>query len=300
MRKIFAVILFFVMIGLYGCGSHESKENAKDPVDQQSEEETGDGTNEGDKEVDEESNEEEEVNEEEISEEPLDLTPPYDGTIFLDPHIVTENDPSTFLELNFIGKEKRIMFDRRVDNWIEEEAFLFQASFSDGFTIEFQVNQEFETEDESWYQAMRFTHSIGQLSAVLKSEIHSVTIHKGYNPFGGGNNNILIHTEQADAYIQEGILEETLIHEGTHTSIDPFHFDQNDWLDAQTLDGRFISTYAQDFPDREDLAESFLLYVAAKYRADRISQQLLDTINEIMPNRLEYFENQDFDMRPYH
>jgi hypothetical protein len=51
---------------------------------------------------------------------------------------------------------------------------------------------------------------IGRLPTVLRSQLRTVWIHQGVEPFGGGNNNLLIHTGQADLYYASGILEETL------------------------------------------------------------------------------------------
>jgi hypothetical protein len=61
------------------------------------------------------------------------------------------------------------------------------------------------------------------LSTTLRKNIHEVTIHKGNMPFGGGTNGLLIHTERSAEYENDGILEETLIHEASHTSLDPTH-----------------------------------------------------------------------------
>ena len=121
---------------------------------------------------------------------------------------------------------------------------------------------------------------------------------QGYEPFGGGNNNLLIHVGQADLYLQDGILEETFVHEAAHTSLDAAHASAPAWLAAQSADPTFISTYALDFPRREDIAESFLPYLAIRYRPDRISLSLADTIMQTMPSRIAYFDNQSFDMHP--
>ena len=48
--------------------------------------------------------------------------------------------------------------------------------------------------------------------------------------------NLLIHTGQADRYAADGILEETLVHEAAHTSLDAAHASALDWLAAQTDD----------------------------------------------------------------
>ena len=68
------------------------------------------------------------------------------------------------------------------------------------------------------------------------------------------------------------------------------------WL--RKKDNVFISTYARDNPDREDIAETFLTYFAVKFRAERISKELFDTINETIPNRIEFLEKQNLNMYP--
>ncbi len=226
-------------------------------------------------------------------------TPPFSGTIFLDPDIVTPADPSTFMDVTSTGRGMRTMFDRRVNNWITTNAYLFFAQFDDGLSAEIQVNPEFGSEAESLAQAERFAPFIGQLPTALRRDLQTVWIHRGVQPFGGGNNNILIHTGQADEYLRDGILEETLIHEATHTSLDGRYASTPEWQAAQAADQNFISTYARDFPNREDMAESFLLYLAIRFRSDRISPQLASSINITMPNRIEYFESLNLIMHPY-
>ena len=104
--------------------------------------------------------------------------PPFGGTIFIDPDIIVSSDPTTFQSVKYIGQELRTMFDRRINDWISVNAYLFNAIFDDGISFEIQVNPEF-----------------GSADAAL--------------------------------------------------------------VEAQTADSGFISTYARDFPDREDIAEIF-------------------------------------------
>jgi hypothetical protein len=216
--------------------------------------------------------------------------PPFSGTIFLDPDIITSEDATTYQGLADAGTGIRTMYDRR-SGWVELEPFLFDTTFSDLPNIEIQVNPEFGSVTEAKLQAERFAPVIGRLPKCLRLDVETVWIHKGDNPFGGGNNNLLIHTGQADDYISSGILEETLVHEAAHTSLDALHAYADEWLAAQEKDGAFISTYARDNPYREDIAESFLLYFALRHRADRISENLKEVVNETIPNRLAYFDN---------
>ena len=133
------------------------------------------------------------------------------------------------------------MYDRRENGWVRLNAYLFNAAYDDGLKIEVQVNPEFGSVDRAKKEAEKYSKVIGQLTTALRKDVQTVWIHKGVNPFGGGNNNLLIHTGQAAEYIKNGILEETFVHEAAHTSLDARHANSAGWLAAQKADGGFIS-----------------------------------------------------------
>lgn len=228
----------------------------------------------------------------------LQQSPPFSGTIFIDPDIITSSDSSAFQSVTYTGQGSRTMFDRRVNNWINVNAFLFTALFLDGLSAEIQVNPEFGTSELALVEAQKYGPIIGRLPTSLRSSVQTVWIHKGIQPFGGGNNNILIHTGQTVLYENDGILEETLIHEASHTSLDAAHAESAGWLSAQTADNEFISTYARDNPVREDIAESFLTFLAVRYKPSRISVSLSQTITQTIPNRIAYFDKLPLAMYP--
>ena len=223
--------------------------------------------------------------------------PPFGGTIFIDPDIITESDPTTFVSIEAAGQDLRTMYDRR-SGWIENNAFLFEANFSDSLSSQVQVNSEFETASAAAIEAEKYAIVIGRLPKALRVDVATYWIHKGVEPFGGGNNNLLIHVGQADLYVADGILEETFVHEAAHTSLDAYHASSAAWLTAQEADGEFISTYAEDNPTREDIAESFLPYLAVEFRADRISEDLAESITNTIPNRIAFFNSLDLDLTP--
>lgn len=229
---------------------------------------------------------------------PPPAAPPFSGTIFIDPDIITAADPSTFQGLTAKGQGTRTMFDRRVNNWTSVNAHLFDAAFSDGLTAEVQVNPEFGGTEAAREQAEKYAVAIGRLPRALRVSVQTVWIHQGVQPFGGGNNNLLIHVGQGEQYIDSGILEETFVHEAAHTSLDAAHAAAPGWLAAQTADGTFISTYARDNPQREDIAESFLPYLAVRYRPERITPALLSTITQTIPARMAYFDSLGLVMPP--
>ena len=108
----------------------------------------------------------------------------------------------------------------------------------------------------------------------------------------------MIHTQQGDDYIASGILSETLLHEGCHTSIDPDYTYDATWQQAQDDDGNFISTYGRDNPDREDLAESILMWFAYRHRQDVLTADEISNIETYMPNRLLFFDTLELNLWP--
>ena len=224
--------------------------------------------------------------------------PPYAGTIFLEADIITDKDPTSFQTLTPDGQGSRLMYDRRGEKWITVDAYLFHVTYDDGLTIEVQVNPEFGSTSLAQVEAEKYAIVIGRLPTSLRQDVQTVWIHKGVNFFGGGNNNILIHIGQAALYENDGILEETLVHEASHTSLDATHANAAGWIDAQQKDPTFISTYARDNPTREDIAETFLVYLAVKYRSDRISSLYKEKVEKAIPNRIKYLENQTWNLYP--
>jgi hypothetical protein len=229
---------------------------------------------------------------------PAPKPPPFSGTIFIDPDIITSADPTTFQTLTSKGQATRTMFDRRFGAFIQVQAHLFDATFSDGLATEVQVNPEFGDTEAARVEADKYAIVIGRLPKALRVSVATVWIHKGVNPFGGGNNNLLIHVGQADLYVADGILEETLVHEAAHTSLDAAHATSVGWLAAQVADNGFISTYARDNPTREDIAESALPWLAIRYRPERISSVLAASIVQQIPNRIAYFDGLALQMLP--
>ena len=230
---------------------------------------------------------------------PTQAEPPYSGTIFIDPDIITSASPTTYTGMVHAGQGMRTMYDRRVPGFVQYNAYLFNASYSDGLAIEFQVNPEFGTVGNAQAEVAFYAPVIGRLPKALRLSVQNSWIHKGNEAFGGGNNNLLIHTgTYAQDYIATGILEEAFVHEASHTSRDAAHAASPGWLAAQEADPEFISTYARDNPTREDVAESFLVWLMVTLFPGRISPADDAAIKAAIPNRLAYFSAQGLALEP--
>jgi hypothetical protein len=224
--------------------------------------------------------------------------PPFWGTIFIDPDIITQDDPSTFQSLAYSGKAIRKVFDRRVNRFIKVKAHLFKACYRGSRDVEVRVNSEFGSKAKAKVLAIKYAAVVGRLPACLRKNLKTMTIHDGLKPFGGGSGDLLIHTLQGDQYEEDGILEETIVHETSHVSLDRPIAKAPGWVAAQKQDVEFISTYAGDNPTREDVAESFLPYLAVRQRRDRISNELATTIEATIPARMRYFDSLRLKMKP--
>ena len=239
--------------------------------------------------------------------------PPFGGTTFISPDVITEADPTALRSVVYTGRAERVIWDYRVFDWITVEAYLFEAQIG-GRAVEFQVNPEFESEAAAREQVDVYAPAIGRLPAVLLSRLGSVHVNAGRpehpdallplrprQVFGGNwfDQSNTIHTGRGEEYISGRFLEEVLFHEAAHVSVDGLVEDTPEWRAAQDADGAFISTYARDFADREDVAESILPYFAVRLRPGSLTPRDRAAIEATIPNRLAAFDAHAFDWSPY-
>ena len=224
--------------------------------------------------------------------------PPFPGTLWVDPDIITSDDPTSFESITTNGQGIVSMFDYRVNGWITVNAFLFDVIYDDGLTIKVEVNTEIESAASAQEFATKYATSLGRLPTSLRRGVKTIWILKGDYGWGASNGNIIAHTGGGDDYEAKGFLEEAFVHETGHTSLDPTYANAIDWVDAQEKDKNFISIYAQQYPKREDVAETFLMYLAAVHRPDRISPGVREKILTAIPNRIRYLETRPWDLYP--
>lgn len=222
------------------------------------------------------------------------VAPPYAGTAYIDADAIMASDPSSFVDLTYTGRGVRTMFDRRTNSYNQVNALLFDARFGISKHIEVQVNPEF-TQAVAEQHARFYAHAVGQLPAFLFRDLDTMWIHDGNELFGGSNRNILIHVQQGQYIAMYGWLEEVLLHEASHTSLDSYHASAPRWLEARAADRGAISDYARDNPMREDVAETVPAWFMARFRASRLDAAMVATIEQTVPNRLRYLDCLGFD-----
>ena len=219
--------------------------------------------------------------------------PLYPGTVWVTPDVLTPASASDFLSVTYKGLSNNRTFDRRVNSWVNIESHVFEARFECGRQgVRVVVNSEFSRE-ESEVQAKKFARVLGQLPFGSRKAILEIWVHSGYEPAGGGNSSILIHTDFADRH--EPFLEEIFIHEAAHTSLDwdwAGVVNREKWQAAANADTGYISQYGADYPDREDVAESYGAFVLHEMaRTNPTLRAEAERIGLAIPNRLEYFRS---------
>jgi len=229
------------------------------------------------------------------------INPPFfPGTVWVTPNVITADDPTSFLELKFNGKGVRTVYDRRI-GWDTKEVFLYSAIYSDRSPVEFQINTELPNIAENLKLYTDIGLAIGRLPLGLHTNLQTVWIHDGDYAAGGGNNNVLLHKDYALRVIKNGFLEEVLLHEASHTSLDwawKGLISEQSWNSAQNLDLGYISQYAQEYPDREDVAELFPIYYVIRNKPTIFSSELAVEIERSQKNRFAVYDSLSVDLTP--
>jgi hypothetical protein len=214
-----------------------------------------------------------------------------DGAVYIAPNTITASDPSTLVSVRFFATTIRNVPDNRVQNTIDTEVRVYDATFENGKRIEMVVNTEITPESEAKWQAERYANILGQLDPIIIEGIESVWIHLGTERMTGPVGGIVIHTGFVEnELLPLNALEEVMAHEAIHATIDPLYLASKAWALAQKLDISFISQYARDFPETEDLAESYGAYLAVK-NAERNPSAIVQMIEQGIPQRLLFFES---------
>jgi len=239
----------------------------------------------------------------------IDVTdPPFAGTLWDLPDLIDSFDYTIYSTSNYQGIETRLFYDNTIPEFTYYPAHIFKVNFGDGLSVDFEIYSEF-SEQEAISIEQKYAPLMGQLGKELRKEIKSIEFLKGDSVASTQRSddlsyaNITFHIDWLNNVVETrpdgDKTEELFIHEAAHLSIDSYVYNQQGWIDAVNLDNNYISTYARDNPDLEDIAETFQAYIAVKYFSERISNSLRDTILSVCLNRFKYFDSLNFDLSIY-
>ena len=69
-----------------------------------------------------------------------------------------------------------------------------------------------------------------------------------------------------------------------------YYSQKPEWKAAAENDGKFISGYAKNNPQREDVSKSSVSWFAVRKRKSSQQAQLIKITEATIPNRLDYFD----------
>lgn len=195
-----------------------------------------------------------------------------------------------------------IMYDRAPEDYVQvDSAYIFDAIFTDGVMTQFWVRGSDYSSDEAKVQVLKYAKYIGSLPQFLRKKARVAQVLAGDYLWGGNSDGILTIHSGANYSIegaQNGgdISEEVFVHEVTHIGIDEAIWAELAYQNAVTADNAYISDYARDYPNREDIAETMNMWLGIKLGTMNAADQT--TAKNTIPNRLAYFDSQDYNLFP--
>ncbi len=218
--------------------------------------------------------------------------------------VIVSTDPTVFSSVSYLKVKKAEMWDRDANNnkgaWIYPDSWIFKLNYQDGITSEIRIRKKDFDKAKANELANKYGRKMGQLPANLREGVDYINIYKSDNVFGGNNFKKSIDItigKTSKNYENVGTMEEILFHESTHAALDNLY--GTAWKTSRNKDSKFVSKYAFDNPDREDISESYLLYAALSYRPDRVAAKEVRKIRRDIPNRISYYKNLNLKMHPW-
>ena len=204
---------------------------------------------------------------------------------------ITVDDSSVFTSLAYVGQSEKEMPDKRTEEIIDANAFVFNASFADGNTVEIWCHSDFGNELDAGIYAQMVTAPLGKLPEIMRKDIDHVVIHLGdETAFGEGEGHFFVlYSDNMDFRLSEHDLEETVFHESVHASFEINHVETSSWKKAQRKDKGYITDYALNNYKTEDMAESAIFAYTMIVHPGRLPIEVEDWIKQNMTNRLEFF-----------
>ena len=206
---------------------------------------------------------------------------------------ITEDDPSAFERLEYVGLKEFEMPDKRGGGEpLVQNAHVFNAYFTDGTKIGIALDKDFGSREAAEKDAMRYTPRLGKLPSLYRQNLKHVVVHKGgadTTAFAEDKGHFfVIYSDNASKRIGTHDLEETFFHEGTHASVQASLLEGTAWKKAKALDRASITEYANS-DDQEDFAESALFAYTLIYHPERFPASDRAKIEKQIPNRVAFF-----------
>ncbi|PQJ69235.1 hypothetical protein [Polaribacter butkevichii] len=203
---------------------------------------------------------------------------------------IKSTDPDTFLSIDYLGQfEKEIP---GVDPTLDSNAYVFEATFTGGKKIGIWCRSNFGTLQRATEYANKLTDKLGKLPVFMRDELNHVAVFSGESRASAEPDGkfFFISDERIDERIADNQLEETVFHETVHVYFEKRYGTSTAWKNAQNADGIFVTEYAEDNPNVEDIPETAIFVYTMVNYPRRLSQNIENWVIENIPNRYEFLE----------
>ena len=233
------------------------------------------------------------------------------STVWASSDVIRDSDPSAFDSLVYVGRAVRWFWDplEGERRWRDDlDPFLFEAHFGGAALLEVQAHPALG-EATAVEAARQILPPMGRLPRVLIDGVREIEVELSPGAkYGAGGNACanVYHWEglpsdwrRTPPFVDAAFVEEIALHEGAHAVLDPCRGVLAEWQAAQAADGLFITVYARDYPNGEDIAETFWAWFVSRCVPDRMPPEWKRRIDAGIPHRLAYLDRLGLDMRPW-
>jgi ribosomal protein L21E len=205
---------------------------------------------------------------------------------------IKTDDPSVAFTLKQSGVAKKEMPGAEDGGLMVDGVITFLLKYDDGAEVAIWTAPSVGDAEASARYVRLVGAALGKQPAAMRRKLSHVVIHGGDRTAFAEDlgHFFVIYSANIDRRVSTHDLEETVFHETVHATLEAEHAKHPDWTAAQGKDLGFITQYAADKPQKEDLPESALFAYTLHKHPGRLPAEIETKVREIMPNRLKYLE----------
>ncbi len=205
---------------------------------------------------------------------------------------IKPTDTDAFMEVVYIGQKEKEMPGAENNELIDKNTFVFEAVFSNRKKLQIWCHSAFGNKEAAKGYVNKLTDKLGKLPEFMRDTLAHVVIHKGNSTAFSEDLGrfFVLYSDNMDERISNNDLEETVFHESIHVALDLKYSKSDSWKNAQKEDGTYITEYAKNNSNKEDLAESAIFVYTMIKHPRRLPTDVEEWVKKNIPNRYEFLK----------
>lgn len=205
---------------------------------------------------------------------------------------IRPDDPGSAFCIQYTGAARVEMPDKRHDTLFADNVYLYRAVYSENESVGIWVHPDVGGRADAEALIVPVIQAVAKLPPPMRALLDHVVIHQGNEPAFSEDRGrfFVLYSENIKSRISTHDLEETVFHESVHAALDVPHASSAGWIAVQRADGQFVTEYAAENPEGEDMAETALFAWAMLKYPGRLPSSIEAAVAALVPNRLAYFE----------